>query len=330
MSGAILISLVATSIALGQQVAQPVVKGAPGTPPNVSMSSRAQEILMVNDQLIISAKDVEGIAESAFRIDADGTITIPLVGKVHAEGLTVDQLEGELTAQLAVYVRAPQVSVKRLITRADTIVVAGAFKNPGVYPLSNVRTLLDVISAVGGLEPNVRTMKITRRIDRARNPLRGAVEDPEKGITVATIDLARIVEDGGFGSDILIEPQDVLLAKPTAAAIVTGEVLKPGSFDFAGRDSFGFTELISLAGGLGKDAAPQNSKILRSILNGTRRAEIDVDAKSMLDGRIADFPILPNDIVVVPRSHGKGHIIARTLMYAVPAAISAAILVAVR
>jgi len=90
------------------------------------------------------------------------------------------------------------------------------------------------------------------------------------------------------------------------------------------------TELISLAGGLGRDAAPDKTKILRPILNGSRRAEIAVDVKSILDGRLDDFPILPNDLVVVPRSKGKARAVGRALMYVAPAVGTTLLYVALR
>src|SRR5690606_21323556 len=46
-----------------------------------------------------------------FRVDADGTFTFPLVGRVKAGELTVRQLEGEMARLLREYIKAPQVSV---------------------------------------------------------------------------------------------------------------------------------------------------------------------------------------------------------------------------
>jgi polysaccharide export outer membrane protein len=279
------------------------------------------QTLAINDQLVILASDVDGIGDRPFRVEFDGTVTLPLVGKVRALGLTVEQFEKELIGQLGGYVRSPRVTVKRLAARADTIVVAGAFRNPGVHTLSERRPLLDVLSAVGGLQPNAaRTIKITRRLDGGRNPLPSAVEDPETGVSTATINVSRLIENPSMRDDIVIEPHDVLFAGPAGVVFLTGEVMRPGSFELAERDSFGVTELISMAGGLGRDAAPAKTKILRPILNGSRRAEIPVDVKNILDGGLADFRVLPNDMVVVPRSKGKAQVFLRPVVtYVVPA-----------
>ena len=301
---------------------------------NDASGNRAPQLiqtLAVNDQLVILASEVDGIGDRPFRVELDGTVTLPLVGRVRALGLTVEQFEKELTGQLGVYVRSPNVSVKRLAARADTIVVAGAFRNPGVHPLAERRPLLDVLSAVGGLQPNsARTVKITRRLAGRRSPLPASVEDPQTGISTATVNVSRLIENPGTRDDIIIEPQDVLFAGPAGVVFLTGEVLRPGSFELAERDSFGMTELISLAGGLGRDAAPAKTKILRPILNGTRRAEIPVDVKSIMDGRLADFPVLPNDMVVVPRSKGKARTVRSVAMYVVPTLATTLLYVAFR
>jgi hypothetical protein len=40
-------------------------------------------------------------------------------------------------------------------------------------------------------------------------------------------------------------------------------------------------------------------------MNTTRRAEIDVDVTRIFDGSENDFPLLPNDVLHVSRSHKR-------------------------
>lgn len=317
--------LIAASVAVCQQV-----PSAPANPaPSNTTQTNAKDTLAINDQLVISAQNVDGIKDTTFRIDADGTVTLPLVGKVRAEGLTVEQFEKELTAQFESYVRSPQVTVKRLAKPADTVVVAGAFKTPGVYPLSDQRTLLQVIASVGGLQPNVRTVRITRQLAANRAPLPSGTEDGS-GVSTATIDLSRLIADTDLRDKLVIEPDDVLFASSTGPAFLTGEVNKPGAFDVGEGNSLGIMELISMAGGLGKDAAPEKAVVLRPILNGTRRAEIPLNIKNIEEGEATDFRVMPNDMVVVPRTGGKVRIVGRVLMLVAPALIGTLIYTAVR
>jgi len=46
-------------------------------------------------------------------------------------------------------------------------------------------------------------------------------------------------------------------------------------------------------------------RILRPIANTNRRAEIDIDVKRIFEGKDNDFPLLPNDLLYVPRSNSR-------------------------
>jgi polysaccharide export outer membrane protein len=295
--------------------------------------SESKQTLSVNDQLVISATDVPNIGDRPYRVELDGTITVPLVGRMRAQGLTLEQFEKELTSQLALYVRSPRVSVKRLsetAPAAQTIIVAGAFKNPGVYTLAERRSLIDVLSSVGGLQPNAaRMIKITRRLDGEHTPLRDGVENSTLRVSTTTVNVSHLMENPAK-HQILIEPNDVLHAGPSGIVFLTGEVLKPGSFELLERDSYGLTELILMGGGLKNEAAPDQTKILRPILNGSRRAEIFVDVKSIFAGKQADFAVMPNDMVVVPKNKSKTQALKTAARFVIPALATTLIYVAVR
>src|SRR5271170_5491129 len=73
---------------------------------------RANYILGPTDQILIRTTPVaEEINEKPFRIDAEGFITLPLVGKIRAEGMSQQELEAELVRRLKEYYRDPQVII---------------------------------------------------------------------------------------------------------------------------------------------------------------------------------------------------------------------------
>jgi hypothetical protein len=90
------------------------------------------------------------------------------------------------------------------------------------------------------------------------------------------------------------------------------------------------TELILMGGGLKNEAAPDQTKILRPILNGSRRAEIFVDVKSIFAGKQADFAVMPNDMVVVPKNKSKTQALKTAARFVIPALATTLIYVAVR
>src|ERR1700737_3154685 len=48
-----------------------------------------------NDQILVRAPEAEEINEKPFRIDADGNVNMPLIGRVHAAGMTLQELEND-------------------------------------------------------------------------------------------------------------------------------------------------------------------------------------------------------------------------------------------
>lgn len=285
----------------------------------------------IDDRLMISITDMPTVSEKPHQVDPDGNVDLPLMGKLKAEGLTVDQFQRLLTEQVRVYIREPQISI-RLVTKVENrFAVAGGFKNPGIHPLPEQRSLMNVISAVGGLQPGAGSnVKIIRRLEMGPIPLPTAVEDPTSNVSTATVNLNRLMEDPSIMNSLVVKPNDVLSAEPPNTAYLTGEVLKPGAYDLSDRESIGLTELVSVAGGLSRDAAPEKARVLRKILNGSKRAEIPVDIVSILDGDAVDFRIQPNDIVEIPRVKSRASGAKTVLRYVLPAAASGLIYTLIR
>src|SRR5688500_1030097 len=66
-----------------------------------SDSIRPNYVLGPNDQILIRAPGADEINEKPFRIDAEGYVNLPLVGRVRAAGMTVQQLEADLAKRLS-------------------------------------------------------------------------------------------------------------------------------------------------------------------------------------------------------------------------------------
>src|SRR5580700_9026815 len=72
-------------------------------PPDTSQF-RSNYVLGANDQILIRS-NADEINEKPFRVDGDGNITFPLIGKVHAAGMSQQELEIELVRRLKEYIR---------------------------------------------------------------------------------------------------------------------------------------------------------------------------------------------------------------------------------
>jgi len=305
--------LIAASLHIAAQ--QPA--GGTQTPPLNGAQPPAQQVLPpdnirpnyvlgANDQILVRAPDAEEINEKPFRIDADGNVNMPLIGRVHAAGMTVQELEGDLVRRLREYIREPQVIVSVVQFRSEPVFFVGFFRSPGIYPLQGRRTLIEMLTAVGGLQPNAaRHIKVTRRAEYGPIPLPNAVEDTEKKVSTVEISMGSLRENVNPAEDILLQPYDQISVERAEQIYVNGEVARVGSFDLGERDSISLLQVLTMAGGFTRDAKRNKVRILRPILNTNRRAEIDVDVTRLFEGKDLDVPLLPNDILYVPRSYSR-------------------------
>jgi polysaccharide export outer membrane protein len=269
-------------------------------------SIRPNYVLGPNDQILIRAPQVDEINEKPFRIDTDGNINFPLIGKVRAGGMSQQELEAEIVKRLREYFRDPQVIITVTQFRSEPVFFVGAFARPGIYPLQGKRTLVEMLVSIGGLTPNAsRHIKVTRRAEYGVIPLPGAIEDPEKKISSVEISMGSLRENVNPAEDIILQPFDVISVERAELVYINGEVQKTGAIELGERDSISLLQALTQAGGLTRDAKKAQVRILRPILNTTRRAEIDINVNDVYAGKANDFPLLPNDVLYVPRSYKR-------------------------
>jgi polysaccharide export outer membrane protein len=98
------------------------------------------------------------------RLVSDGTVMLPLVGRIRVAGQTSVQAAETIRAALAKdYLVNPQVSVSITETVKETFTIIGQVSAPGSYPLppGGRMSLLQAIGSAGGFKPSASTGKIT-------------------------------------------------------------------------------------------------------------------------------------------------------------------------
>ena len=264
-------------------------------------------VLGPGDQLTLHVEDVEEISDKPVRIDPDGGLDLPLIGRVHAAGLTLQQFKAVLADKLSKYVNAPQISVNLTDNQSRPVSVIGEVNAPGVHQLPGPRTLIEVISLAGGVKPDAGSkVVITREIERGTLPLPNAQTDPSGKFTTATLSLDDLLTAKRPADNIAIEPEDVISIPKGDVVYVVGDVRRAGGFPLTSHETMTILQALSLAEGLGPDPATKNSKILRQVpgRNG-KPLEIPVDVKSIFAGKESDVPMYAGDILFIPTSAAK-------------------------
>jgi polysaccharide export outer membrane protein len=258
-------------------------------------------LLGPDDQLTVRANDVDEISDKPVRISATGYITLPLAGRIHAAGMTVEQLESEIAERLDPYVNEPTVSVTRMEIRSQPVSLIGAVTTPGVHQLQGQKTLVEMLAMAGGLkEDSGYKVRVTRRLEWGRLPLPNAADDPSGKFSFADISLPELTDGKNPELNISIMPNDVISVAKADMVYVIGDVGKTGAIMLGGRQQVTVLQAISIAGGAAKTAKPKLTKILRLDPTSAKRTEIPVDLAALLSGKVDDVLMQPEDILYVP------------------------------
>jgi polysaccharide export outer membrane protein len=214
-----------------------------------------------NDTLAIKVFDEPSLS-GAFRVDADGSITYPLIGRVDVGGKTVRDVEQHLTALLADgYLRRPQVSVEISEYRSRSIFVMGEVRSPGKYAIEGEVTLLEVLAKAGSVTPTAGNEVLVRRMKDGRGGVDPALPQAEGSVEVLRVDLDDL-RTGRAGLSLLLQDGDTIIVEPAPRFYISGFVRSPGNYVLQPRMTV--QQAIAIAGGLSERGSDRGIKIQRT------------------------------------------------------------------
>lgn len=284
------------------------------TSPDVWLhTAPANYVLGPDDQISLVVPGLEDVyprssggAEKMFRVDASGDVTLPLIGRIHAAGLSTVALEQEAQFRLKPVLKDPQVVVTIASFGSQPVSVLGAVKNPGIVQLQGRKSLFEVLSMAGGLQPEAGYLvQVTRPLKSGTIPLATSRADPNAQVTVASIRLKKIINVPNASENIEILAGDTISVPKAGIVYVVGSVTKPGGYPLGESESLSALQVISLAEGLQGTASPSKARILRTVPGSPKRTEIPVNLNRLMDGRMSDLQLQADDILFVPGSKAK-------------------------
>ena len=243
------------------------------------------------DLLEIEVFGVDELDQTA-RVAEDGSITMPLLGRLSVAGLTKSEVESTIANLLADrFVRDPQVTVFIKEYESRKVAVSGAVKKPGTYEMLGRKTVLEMISLAGGLDTDMGKEIIVFR----REP-----DDSTKRISV---DLDRLVFAADPELNLVLQPADIIYV-PTIEKVrifVSGAVQNPNLYEVPRGEPVTVLKAITLAGGTTDRAAEKKVQIMRTDANGNRISLV-VDLRKIMRGKAEDPILQEEDIVLVPEA----------------------------
>jgi polysaccharide biosynthesis/export protein len=276
----------------------PAVSASPSVTPS-------NYILGAEDTISVRVFAADDIPDRPAQIGNDGTVTLPMVGRVHAAGLTIDQLQATLITAYKKYFKDPQVTVQVTDFRSQPVSVAGNVAIPGVLQLRGNRNLMEVISQAGGLRADAGdSVLITRNLSEGTIPVAGAFTDPTGKYSVAHVNIRKVMAGSNPELNIQIKPHDVITVPRARLIYVLGNVNRPGGYVMTDNETVSLSQAIALAGGWNQTASLKGAKILRAS-GGAEREQIPADIKKIMENKAHDVEMRPDDILYIPGSFGK-------------------------
>lgn len=229
----------------------------------------------------------ETALSGSFRIDADGSIAYPLVGRIIVAGMTVRDIELAIVERLRNgYVRDPRVSVEILQFRSRSVFIMGDVRTPGKYALEGDVTLLEVLALAGALTDSAGDEISIRRPNTpgaTTGPSLPQDSDSAEVVRVSVTDL----QSGRLSSNLMLQDGDTIFVPGAPRIFVVGQVRSPGSYVLRGRLTV--QQAVALAGGFTERGSTRGIKIRREEKPGEFR-EVNV--------KLTDF-VQPNDTIMI-------------------------------
>ena len=238
-----------------------------------------------------------------FKVDAEGSINFPILGRIKASDHTTLELERKLTTLLADgYLKRPQVAVSVAQYGSQKVFVTGEAQKTGPYPLKGDRSLQALLGDVGPLTPDAGHEVIVIRPagGAAAGPVipsagaEGGAPGPAlagqpleiPGAEVFRVSL-RELQSGNPERNILLEPGDTVYFPRAAQVYITGSVSRPGPYKY--QEGMTLLQALTLAGGVTERGSAGRAKIVRIV--GGKKQEIKPKQTDLVQ---------PEDLIVVP------------------------------
>lgn len=253
--------------------------------------------------------DVYGTPEMSarLRIDAQGEVTVPLIGLVRISGQSVVQAQATIAKALLEHemLKDPQVNLNLLQYPTRHISVVGEVRTPGAIDLVEQRSLSEVLALAGGI-----TTAAGGEIEVQRANASGQIESQQIALTMDQRSLGAIA----------IQPGDTVVVHRAGVIYVLGSVNRPGGYRMVNGGALNVVQAVALAGGEALQASTRWAIIVRQ--SDRRIEQIRIPLHKMETGELAAAQLQLNDALYIPTSNWKSAMMSGSSVLSAAAAAS--------
>ncbi|MCB9762841.1 MAG: polysaccharide biosynthesis/export family protein [Alphaproteobacteria bacterium] len=132
-------------------------------------------------------------------IAPDGTLSLPLVGRIRAAGLNYPDLLATIEDGLSEYLVDPAVAVNIVEVSSQKVFVLGEVENPAVLQVDGDLSILEALTRTGGINVDARTDNVLL--------VRGGLDTPE----LFLVDVEAIYGRGDFSQMVYLQRGDIVV-----------------------------------------------------------------------------------------------------------------------
>ncbi|MDJ0634828.1 MAG: SLBB domain-containing protein [Xenococcaceae cyanobacterium MO_188.B29] len=309
----------------------------PASPSEFSSTNNETDYTLgAGDRIRLDIFQVEEYS-GEYPVLVDGSISLPLIGKLPVTGLTLDETSDLVASKYTAYLKRPVVTVGLVAPRPLKIGIAGEVDNPGSYEVAltadrvKFPSVTDLIEQAGGITTlaDVRNVQVTRTIQGRQ--------------LVFNANLWGLLNQNRLDQDISLRDGDTIFIptveeinpaeiarlseasfglqtdKPINVALV-GEVYRPGSYpvqpEQIGRNNGNvanqgkndslpprLTQALGLAGGVKPSANVRNVEVRRKSWDGKEKV-INVDLWALVQSGDTnnDLILQKDDTINIPQA----------------------------
>jgi len=255
------------------------------------------------DVVAVTVYGLSSFGGAQQRVETDGTIRFPFVDKVEVGGRTVPQVEEDLESKLKArgILQDPQVTVTAVSQPWAIVTISGEVFHPGVFPAFGQLSLVDYLSEAGGLQDNLPSAPLI-----TNSPASSVVTlvRPSLGHPVS-IPLGPDPANSPW-AQIPLLPGDEIRVGRVGVVYAFGAFRIQGAYALKNTGPTTVLQLAAMAGGIGFEGDRKDAHVIRTA--GDKHYMTDINVQKILDGKMADVALQPDDILFVPTNEMKAAI----------------------
>jgi polysaccharide export outer membrane protein len=233
-----------------------------------------------NDVLLITVYNRPELS-GKFAVESDGTLSLPLIGRLAAGGSSVRAIEDSVREHLAAGILTdPQVSVAVDQYRSQQIFVMGEVRQPGNLQFTGSMTLIEALARAGSM-----TERAGMEVVILRSPGGSGSPAPTPNPNAPSEDAIHVnlqsLQRGALSENVALRGGDTIFVPRAETVFVSGEVRNPGEYVIR-ISGMTVRQALALAGGVSERGSSRRIEIVRSVngKEGTITASLEMPVQA--------------------------------------------------